>query len=67
MRGTLATISKFLNPSNCKLQYQSLKMMPLLHHITRYMVLDTSLRMERSREYEERIEFWETIVDRLPN
>jgi len=32
-----------------------------------YMVLDTSLRMERSREYEERIEFWETIVDRLPN
>ena len=42
-------------------------MMPLLHHITRYMVLDTSLRMERSREYEERIEFWKTIVDRLPN
>ena len=42
-------------------------MMPLLHHITRYMVLDTSLRMERSMEYEERIEFWETIVDRLPN
>ena len=31
------------------------------------MVLDTSLRMERSREYEERIEFWKTIVDRLPN
>ena len=34
--------------------------------ITRYMVLDTSLKMERSREYEERIQFWETIVDRLP-
>jgi len=31
-----------------------------------YMVLDTSLKMERSREYEERIKFWETIVDRLP-
>ena len=34
--------------------------------ITRYMVLDTSLRMERSSEYEERIDFWKTIVDRLP-
>merc|ERR1712172_88743 len=32
-----------------------------------YMVLDTSLRMERGMEYEERIEFWKTIVDRLPN
>ena len=30
------------------------------------MVLDTNLKMERSREYEERIQFWETIVDRLP-
>ena len=34
--------------------------------ITRYMVLDTNLKMERSKEYEERIQFWETIVNRLP-
>ena len=37
-----------------------------LFFITRYMVLDTSLRMERSRDYEDRVDFWKKIVDRLP-
>jgi len=33
----------------------------------RYMVLDTTLRMERSEEYESRIQFWKSIAERLPS
>ena len=71
-RGISNTISEFSNHIFRSVGVSSLhiKLQKVGWHLMfapRYMVLDTTLRMERSEEYESRIQFWKSIAERLPS